>query len=235
MSSHSLVLKQVTLLSVNGAEDPHVSLAALQVSARHIQFHSIKLLVAKTLSCRVPPNIELVRIPRMNWDDYNEFSVKDLLGHVSTEFVLTVQTDGFVLNHRRWRKCFLDFDYVGAPWPEAMREGTLNNRVGNSGFCLRSRRFLDHTSRLNRPAGMADDILFCRREFSRLAMHGIRYAPPPVAALFAVENSVPENPTASLRDVFGFHGRRTRKTRRLCDWLRNRSIPVESQSNASKE
>ena len=90
MSMCSLVLKNVTLLTANGTNDSDLSLAALQASARHIRFHSIKLLAASAPSRPIPSNIELVLIPNMDWEGYNAFSVKNLPSYVSTEYVLKI-------------------------------------------------------------------------------------------------------------------------------------------------
>jgi hypothetical protein len=221
VKNNTLHLKNVTLLSANGASDSDLSLAALQVSSRHIQFGAIKLLAAAAPSRIIPSHIEFISIPKMDLEGYNRFSIKNFVKYADTDFVLIVQPDGFVLNLGRWQSRFLNYDYIGAPWPEEFCGKFPNYRVGNSGFCLRSRRFLEEAARLYYSRGSADDVFFCRRKREILESKGIRYAPPKIAANFSVEFSVPENPGADLRNVFGFHGGRVPQTRRFCEWLRN--------------
>jgi Protein of unknown function (DUF5672) len=216
---HPLDLKNVTLLSANGTSNSDLSLSALEISARHIQFGSIKLLAAVNPERLIPPGIEFIRVPQMDLAGYNKFSIKRFVNYVKTDFVLIVQPDGFVLNPKNWRADFLNYDYIGAPWPKELCDDHPDYRVGNSGFCLRSRRFLEQTSRLRYSPGSIDDVLFCRRRREKLEAQGIRYAPPKIAARFSVELPVPENPRTSTQLVFGFHGRCTQRTNNLCEWL----------------
>ena len=221
MNSNLLNLENVTLLSANGTSNSDLSLAALEVSVRRIRFGSVKLLAAIAPTRPIPSNIEFVVIPQMDLQGYNRFSVKNFVNHVVTDYVLIVQPDGFVLNPERWQSCFLDYDYIGAPWPKNLCGNFQKYRVGNSGFCLRSRRFLEQVARLRYLSRSADDILFCRRQRHKLEGQGIRYAPPKIAARFSIELPVPENPSASTCHVFGFHGKITLRHRHLCRWLCN--------------
>jgi hypothetical protein len=221
MEKGLLYLGNVTLLSANGSADSDLSLAALEISARQIRFASIKLLAASAPSRPIPSNIEFIAIPPMDLAGYNTFSVKRLVEYVGTDYVLTVQPDGFVVHRRCWQPVFLDYDYIGAPWPRKLCGAHPNHRVGNSGFCLRSHKFLEETSLLNFSRTFRDDILICRERRQKLESKGIRYAPPKVAAHFSVELPVPENPDADTRHAFGFHGMLTSRTRCLCRWLHN--------------
>ena len=232
-----LNLQNVTLVSINGTTNSDLSLAALEISARSIHFGATKLLAACAPTRPIPPNIEFVVVPKMDWDGYNEFSVKRLVRHVETDFVLSVQPDGFVLNPLNWRSDFLNFDYIGAPWPWSVSGANPSCRVGNSGFCLRSRRFLQQTSSLKRPQGMPDDVFFCSLKRLKLEKAGIRFAPPKIAARFSIENPIPENPRGSILHVFGFHGRTTPRARGLCQWLQDwhqACLPLHRSKTASK-
>lgn len=86
----------------------------------------------------------------MDIREYSRFVLQDLHTYIETSHVLIVQADGFVLNPGLWNPGWLDYDYVGAPWPETLRVGKyvipLANRVGNGGFSLRSRRLLKMTA-----------------------------------------------------------------------------------------
>src|ERR1700722_12124880 len=73
------------------------------------------------------------------WDHTDHGSVLDadralwsLCAAAKTSHCLTIQYDGFVLDSDMWRAEFLDYDYIGAPWPHR------GYAVGNGGFSLRS-------------------------------------------------------------------------------------------------
>ena len=86
-----------------------------------------------------------MRIPKIaSIRDYNLFVLRQLNRYADTSHVLSIQTDGYILNPENWNKDWLQYDYIRAPWVK--QPWNKNNRVGNSGFCLRSKRLLDATA-----------------------------------------------------------------------------------------
>lgn len=142
--------------------------------------------------------IEIVPIPRINSSHgYSEFMLEQLVSSIDTSHCLVVQWDGFVINAECWTRAFLDYDYVGAPWPQ-FGDG---HDVGNGGFSLRSRKLLqaclDPAFRIVHP----EDLAICRINRALLEQeHGIRFADRGTAEHFAYERALPARPT------FGFHG-----------------------------
>ncbi len=67
-------------------------------------------------------------------DAYSQFVMHELDAHVQTPHALVFQWDGFVVNPGKWWDGFLEYDYIGAPWPGAYARNS--RRVGNSGFSL---------------------------------------------------------------------------------------------------
>jgi hypothetical protein len=135
-------------------------------------------------------------------DTYSEFVLKCLWPFVATDFILIVHWDGFVASPAHWRDDFLAFDYVGAPWAWAADD----HRVGNGGFCIRSRRLLTACKdvKIRRhpeiPYGGIEDIVIGRLYRNYLEDKGIRFAPVEVAEAFSYE-------TGPLTlQPFGFHG-----------------------------
>lgn len=95
----------------------------------------------------------------------------------------------------QWDPTFLDYDYIGAPWPH-FPEGM---RVGNGGFSLRSRRLIDACAAI--PVSReAEDVAICRTHRSALEAQGLRFAPDALARRFAYERMTRRG------DEFGFHG-----------------------------
>jgi hypothetical protein len=122
--------------------------------------------------------------------------LRELGGHVSTSHALCIQWDGFVLNGPAWDPGFLNYDYIGAPWPH-FSDG---HNVGNGGFSLRSRRLIDACRDLPFDGEEAEDIVIARRSRNKLEKDGFRFAPEPVARAFAYERTLPTG------SEFGFHG-----------------------------
>lgn len=143
----------------------------------------------------------------LNWhrsyDAFNYMETQELWRYVTTDHCLTVHLDGYILHPELWEPDWLDFDYIGAPWPK-----TLNmDQVGNGGFCLRSRKLLNAVSALPYPrGGVGDkaypaDVLVCTVHRRSLLAAGMQFAPVDVAARFSVEHEIAETPP----ETFGFH------------------------------
>jgi hypothetical protein len=192
-----LHLANVTLFAASSVAVPE-TVAALQRSCANIEFGAIKFF------CDVHPegikntSIEWVKIAALrSRQDYTRFILKDLHNHINTDFALCVQWDGFILRPQAWRPQFLEYDYIGAPWPQF----TDGWSVGNGGFSLRSARLLRATADDSIPISDAEDVVICRTAREQLEQKfGIRYAPLSEASRFSCERS-------ELRgDEFGFHG-----------------------------
>lgn len=143
--------------------------------------------------------------------------VETLHTRFQTEYVMTIQSDGFPL--REGLAEFVGpFDYVGAPWGRASWYTELvfpfpKYCVGNGGLSLRSKRLCEMSAHYYRkkyhklPYGywVADDIFYCKTlpRFERACRRTMVYAPPETAGRFAFEG----NRDFYARDVmpFGFH------------------------------
>lgn len=188
-------LPDVTLVAVTSvALRPTVD--ALQASMRQAEFADVIL-----LSDRRPP----VTAPAIDWRridplasraDYSRFMLRGLADHVATSHALCIQWDGFVLNGDAWKPEFLDYDYIGAVWPQFDDD----HNVGNGGFSLRSKRLLTACRSLPFAGSQAEDIVISRVFRKSLEDQGIRFAPASLARKFAYER------TASTGKEFGFHG-----------------------------
>lgn len=107
-----------------------------------------------------------------------------------------MQWDGFVRDGTAWSDEFLDYDYIGAPWPQY--HDHMN--VGNGGFSLRSRKLLAATANID-PNGDPEDFVICRTHRVRLEnQYGLRFADMDVATRFSYERG------ESTGLQFGFHG-----------------------------
>ncbi len=214
-------LEQITLIAVDGRPEmfnTEMAHKALIYSQRNLRFGAAKLLTPLEPKF-VDPRIESVRIdPIVSHEGYSHFIFKNLVDYVDTDFCLLVQADGFVTNSAAWDMGFLEYDYIGAPWPDttAQRLGadftiydlSQGGRVGNGGFSLRSRRLLEACAALNYEifGHLPEDFVICRLLRSYLTGKGIRFAPLALAAKFALELPVRDIPF-NIDESFGFHGR----------------------------
>jgi hypothetical protein len=164
---------------------------------RQADFGHVLLLSDQPLRGIAADKIEWRRIDRLtSRADYSRFMLQKLAAEIGTSHALCVQWDGFVLHGANWNPAFLDYDYIGAPWPH-FRDG---HNVGNGGFSLRSRRLLDACAGLPFDGEQAEDIMISRLCRPLLEQQGLRFAPEGLARQFAYERSRP-----SGRE-FGFHG-----------------------------
>lgn len=161
----------------------------------------------------IPEGLRLVRIePLRGRNAYSEFMIRCVHPEIRTPYALVFQWDGFVIHPECWRTDFLDYDYIGAPWPRRSAYG--HRRVGNGGFSLRSVKLMRAAAQLV-PADIRqwnEDSFICfalgeilEREF------GLRFAPLDVARAFSVENGsvaayCKADPDLAVGPTFGFHG-----------------------------
>ena len=202
-------------------DDVNAELAqrALLYSRRKLPFGRT-LLLSSSPPARMAPGVEYLECPRMpTREAYNHFVLRELHAYINTAYALSIQTDGFVLHPERWNPSFLEYDYIGAPWPAS--GWSRVHRVGNSGFCLRSLRLLQATAALpeallsvhrRRWKEITDDLFTCID--ARDALTGLTFAPPELAWRFSQEQPTPEG--FDLDRAFGFHGRMTKVTTRAC-------------------
>lgn len=220
-------LPSVTLVSVSSV-DVRRTLAALRESMRGIAF-ATALFISHEQPAFMDPAISFRATNRLSSiDDYNRFMLYELWRYVDTPHCLVVQADGYVLTPDSWRSEFLDFDYIGAPWPlkpdAYVDPFGHHQRVGNGGFSLRSRRLLEvpqhhhiewdvNSSDFYRhmDAGLySEDGNICVHNRHVYEAAGCVFAPIETAALFSIETPLPEH--EGVR-TFGFHKRRPGRRR----------------------
>jgi Protein of unknown function (DUF5672) len=194
-----LSLPQVTLVCVD-TRTPELGLSAVQSCMAQADFGAA-LLFTTAEHLRVLRSassaLHLVAVDVPDVAAYSHFMLRDLLAYVQTSHALVVQWDGYILDTAVWTPEFLDYDYVGAPWPDA----EPGFEVGNGGFSLRSRRLLEALQDESLSPRHPEDVCIgIDHRKALIAEHGIRFAPPELASRFAYERS----PKAG--STFGFHG-----------------------------
>ncbi|HWA07947.1 MAG TPA: DUF5672 family protein [Opitutaceae bacterium] len=145
--------------------------------------------------------VELGDIKYLNhfdgWKAFNYWENFEAWKFIRTDFALFMHLDGYVVRPDLWDPQFLAFDYIGAPWPSWLNK----DRVGNGGFCIKSRKLMLHMATLPW-VDLPGDVTLCSHYRTHLLAKGFKFAPVDVAARFSTEHDCPETPAAS----FGFHG-----------------------------
>jgi len=197
-------LSNVTLVCIDdlAPDRAHELLIDLNKS---IYFKSSKLFCSEfssKFSVRTPPI--------KSGKQYSEFVIKELYKYLNTDFCMVVQTDGFFVNPDAWTDDFLNYDYIGAPWPDG--------GVGNGGFSIRSKSLLEFVSKhpfssdpefINGKGLHPEDGRICsdyRWGEKGLRAAGYTDAPTEIAQRFSIEGQ-----TEITNETFGFHGKHTFK------------------------
>lgn len=189
-------LGEVTLVAATSVA-VSATVGALRRSMQQLEFGAVKLFTDRPVPGLEGSQIEVVTIaPLTSREAYSRFILHDLARSIETSHVMVTQWDGFVVDGARWTDQFLEFDYVGAPWPQF----DDNMDVGNGGFSLRSRRLLTALGQFAVPADLAEDLVIGRVLRPDLERLGMRFADRKTASSFAFER------TRRRGDELGFHG-----------------------------
>ncbi len=207
-----LELKNVTLAAISSINLQQTR-KALEYSCRGIRFGEVVLLSHKK-PWGMPGWIRFDPIaPMTDILAYNRVILYELWKHIRTDYVLINHYDGFVVHPELWDSAYLEYDYIGAPWPsENCPEERIDDqgrvcRVGN-GVSLRSRRLLESMDREKIPfepwkGTYSEDVLLCIKHRNRLEAQGLKFAPVELAAKFSHENDITE--WDGTKDTFMFH------------------------------
>jgi hypothetical protein len=204
-------LKDITIVSVTGINSKS-HLGAIKYSSKHINFGQSKLITTEDIEDK---EVEIIKIDHMDYEEYSRFLVYELGDFIDTTHALIVQSDGYVVNPNKWNNLFLDFDYIGAPWPLPQDNFSYRDpkgnlcRVGNGGFSLRSKKLLKLAKELNLKwkdyfGFYNEDGFYCCHNRESYENNGCKFAPIEVASIFSQENIVEENKNLI---PFGFHGK----------------------------
>lgn len=214
-----LDLSKITLFAIDNTNRINGTIKALYTCMEVANFASVKLATSLDYIQKYSEelNKDNIQCEEMifsiqNIDDYNRYIIYDLHTHIDSEFVLIVQDHAFIINPDSWMDEFLNYDYIGAPWP--WRESAFvtpfgeHIRCGNGGFSLRSKKLLEVPLNVEVPFKVSERPDFYKmfgatntNEDGNICVHnrhifeenGCKFAPIEVAKYFSYESSVPEN------------------------------------------
>lgn len=181
----SINLNKITLVALTGLDrEGHEK--ALEKSQQGIAFGATKLIWDDSLK---------------SIDDWNKAIIYDLPKYIDTEFALLVHADGYVINPESWSYNWLEYDYIGAPWPLPQDDYSYRDeegnivRVGNS-VGLRSKKLMDLIATREWKSYFGntheDGFIACHNR-KWLESQGCKFAPLEEALWFSKEATTPEN------------------------------------------
>lgn len=191
-----LELPNITLIALTNKDfDAHKK--ALDESSKDIQWGARKIIWDESIT---------------SIDDWNKKIIYDLWRYVDTDYAFLFHGDGYPIQAAAWRKEFLDYDYIGAPWPLPKDNYSYRTpdgqivRVGNS-VSIRSRKLLAMPTQLllewrSYYGNTNEDGFLCCHNRRILEENGIRFAPIEVAKYFSKEHEIEENKGIT---AFAFH------------------------------
>jgi len=192
-----LDLSNVTLCAVSGTLLPQ-TVAAMERAQAGIAFGAGLFMTDRPGEVAPPEGVEVAEVPSLrSREDYSLAVQTQLALRVRTDFAMVIQWDGYPVRPENWTDAFLDYDYVGAPWPQFPSAIA----VGNGGFSLRSRRLLEACLDPSFRPGHPEDVVICHTNRALLEdVYDIRFAPVELARRFSCERM------GEATESFGFHG-----------------------------
>jgi len=178
------------------------SVKALEHSCKGIKWGAVKL-VSDVKPDNLPDYIQHEFCPKMsNIDEWNYAAIYELPKHIDTDYCMLIHDDGFVVNADSWREEFLEYDYIGAPWPMPQDDFSFRDskgeiiRVGNS-VSLRSKKLLDLPIDLDLEwksfhGYYNEDGFICVNYRDKYLEYGMKFADIDVAKYFSHETMIPE-------------------------------------------
>lgn len=210
-SKKILDIPDMTLVCVATTEVEKASMA-LRYSMLNINFEKV-LLLSNYIPWNIGNDICFRKIEKFkNVDEWGKFIIYDLYKFITTNYILLIHPDGFVVNPELWDKKFKDFDYIGAPWPPPKDNFSYRTtkgeiiEVGNS-VSIRSKKLLKIPQKINLKwekyyGNFNEDGFLCVHNKYLLESHGIKFAKKDLAYKFGIENFLKE---FKSKRAFTFH------------------------------
>jgi len=196
-----LQLKNVTLVAMTSVK-VHETVKAMEYSLKGIDFGDA-VLISHFRPIYLPRTIRYAHTSKLtNIDHFNYKMLYELGDYITTDYAMIVHYDGYVVHPEMWRDEFLDYDYIGAPWPDPHDDFTYRDingnlqRVGNS-VGIRSKKLIDFPKAANLPfeedhGYFHEDGFLCVKNRHLVEEAGMKIAPIEVAKYFSHETMIPE-------------------------------------------
>lgn len=191
-----LELPQVTLICLTD-KDFEAHKEAIDKSCEGINFGAVKIIWDEKID---------------SIDEWSRKIVYELWRYVDTDYALLIHADGYVIHPELWNPKWLEYDYIGAPFPLPNDDFSYRDingdvqRVGNS-VSLRSKKLM-HMPYFMEMEWKPFHGYYNEDGFISVNMRhvfeeqGCTFAPLDVAVHFSKEHDIPENEGL---ETFAFH------------------------------
>jgi hypothetical protein len=224
-------LPNVTLVCISSIRIEEC-LSAIQTCINSCNFYDVKFITDKNIKDQSKIKIENCASFN-NLQEYSDFILTQLDNYINSSHSLLIQDHAFISNPQKWTNEYLEYDYIGSPWPIHLIEHlmlnlkngvdlngqpfsvdlNLNNydpqnyRVGNGAFSLRSKKLLTFIKQFkDKYKNKPEDNIISIYEKSALENNSMKIAPINIASAFGVEAATEYNPHGDRSITFGFHG-----------------------------
>lgn len=156
------------------------------------------------------PGARYVKVP--NWPEKiqcGRYCYNESPQSVNTPHMIFTEWDGGIRDVTQWTDEFLNYDYIGAPWPgrAAGQWDPKGLSVGNGGFTLWSKKLMDCV-RKNSSWGVGTDVhISCEHRPALETQCGAKWAPEEVGYHFSFEHGIDarrEKPSFGYHDIFNW-------------------------------
>lgn len=207
-------LKNIDLISVD-TKNTHETVKALNYCKKFFDFGETILIT----DCEEQfDGIKTIKIDKCDYQAINLYMFH-YGRYTHNDFALCIHNDGHIINPNLWTDDFLKYDYIGAPWPNPdvwpqfinIKTHLERNNVGNGGFSLRSRKFLDYCLTFKDTESWSEDMFLSLLRYEDAVKYGIKFAPTELAYKFSMEIPPDWNPDKpqmfDMSKHFGWHGK----------------------------
>lgn len=196
-----LQLPNVTLVAMTSVKVME-TVKAMKYSMRGIDFGDA-VFISHHKPLYLPKTIRFGYTSKLtNIDHFNYKMLYELGDYIHTDYAMIVHYDGFVVHPEMWQDAFLEYDYIGAPWPDPKDDFTYRDingnlqRVGNS-VGIRSKRIIDFPKKEGIPfeadhGYFHEDGFLCVKNRHLVEAAGMKIAPIEVAKYYSHETMIPE-------------------------------------------
>lgn len=211
-------LENITNISICQESQLQQTLVAMEFSSTKIEFGNNVIITDIDYSHDF---IKVINIgSKIDLSLYNRLCIENLYEFFTTDFCLVSQWDGFVVDEKRWSDSFLNYDYIGAPWAY-----NIDQPIGNGGFSLRSRKFVEISKTFNYTPHQSkwlsenqakcfkvvpEDWFLCYNKLDDFKKENIAFPSRELAFKFSVEHPSQRKPfnrdDVKTYKSFGFHG-----------------------------
>lgn len=198
-----LKLSNVTLVAL-ACTNVRATIKAMEYSMERYEFAEAVLITHKK-PLFMPKDITYKYTTKnATIDDFNYKMVYELYKYIETDFALVVHYDGFVVNPEAWDERFLQYDYIGSPWPIPPEDDKITYRDINGNLCrvgnsvsIRSKRLMELPAKIKMPwqsfhGWYNEDGFICCNNKHIFEEYGMKYAPFELAIHFGQEAMLPE-------------------------------------------